>query len=72
MCRNTISISWDGRLYDCDFNQMLDLDALPDDAAMHVSEFDLAKWQSRRIVTQPPLLRMHGRIGKFVRRGDGV
>lgn len=23
MCRNTISISWDGYLYDCDFNQML-------------------------------------------------
>ena len=26
MCRNTLSVSWDGRLYDCDFNQMLDLD----------------------------------------------
>ncbi len=25
MCRNTLSISWDGFLYDCDFNQMLDL-----------------------------------------------
>lgn len=25
MCRNTISVSWDGYLYDCDFNQMLDL-----------------------------------------------
>src|SRR5438132_823880 len=25
MCRNLISVSWDGRLYDCDFNQMLDL-----------------------------------------------
>ncbi len=25
MCRNTISISWDGFIYDCDFNQMLDL-----------------------------------------------
>jgi radical SAM/Cys-rich protein len=25
MCRNTISVSWDGFLYDCDFNQMLDL-----------------------------------------------
>jgi radical SAM/Cys-rich protein len=28
MCRNTLSVAWDGRLYDCDFNQMLDL-ALP-------------------------------------------
>ena len=25
MCTNTISVSWDGWLYDCDFNQMLDL-----------------------------------------------
>ena len=27
MCRNTLSVGWDGRLYDCDFNQMLELDA---------------------------------------------
>ncbi|MFQ5654673.1 MAG: DUF3641 domain-containing protein, partial [Planctomycetota bacterium] len=25
MCRNTISVSWEGYLYDCDFNQMLDM-----------------------------------------------
>ncbi|MGH8007634.1 MAG: arsenosugar biosynthesis radical SAM (seleno)protein ArsS [Candidatus Binatia bacterium] len=25
MCRHLISVSWDGFLYDCDFNQMLDL-----------------------------------------------
>jgi len=25
MCRRLISVSWDGRLYDCDFNQMLEL-----------------------------------------------
>lgn len=25
MCRNLVSVSWDGNLYDCDFNQMLDL-----------------------------------------------
>lgn len=25
MCRNTISVSWDGKLYDCDFNQMLEI-----------------------------------------------
>lgn len=28
MCRYTVNVGWDGRLYDCDFNQMLDL-ALP-------------------------------------------
>ena len=27
MCRSLLSVSWDGRLYDCDFNQMLDLEA---------------------------------------------
>lgn len=25
MCRHLISIGWDGKIYDCDFNQMLDL-----------------------------------------------
>ena len=25
MCRTLVSVGWDGRLYDCDFNQMLDL-----------------------------------------------
>jgi len=25
MCRFTLSVGWDGRLYDCDFNQMIDL-----------------------------------------------
>ena len=25
MCRTTVSVGWDGRLYDCDFNQMLEL-----------------------------------------------
>jgi hypothetical protein len=25
MCRFTLSVGWDGRLYDCDFNQMIEL-----------------------------------------------
>jgi hypothetical protein len=25
MCRSYLSVGWDGTLYDCDFNQMLDL-----------------------------------------------
>jgi hypothetical protein len=25
MCRSLVSVGWDGRLYDCDFNQMLEL-----------------------------------------------
>jgi radical SAM/Cys-rich protein len=27
MCRSQVSVSWDGKLYDCDFNQMLDIEA---------------------------------------------
>ncbi len=26
MCRNTLSVGWDGRLFDCDFNQMLEME----------------------------------------------
>jgi radical SAM/Cys-rich protein len=25
MCRSLVSVGWDGQLYDCDFNQMLDI-----------------------------------------------
>ncbi|MHB0971967.1 MAG: arsenosugar biosynthesis radical SAM (seleno)protein ArsS [Thermoanaerobaculia bacterium] len=52
MCRNTISISWDGRLYDCDFNQMLELDAEAPRPGGHVRDFDLAAWQARTVVTR--------------------
>ena len=31
MCTNTVSIGWDGKVYDCDFNQQLELE-LTDDA----------------------------------------
>jgi radical SAM/Cys-rich protein len=51
MCRNTLSVGWDGRLYDCDFNQMLDLEiALP--TGSHISRFDEEAWQARSIVTE--------------------
>jgi radical SAM/Cys-rich protein len=50
MCRNTLSVGWDGRLYDCDFNQMLDLEIdLPD--GPRIEDFDEDAWQRRRIVT---------------------
>jgi radical SAM/Cys-rich protein len=50
MCRNTISIGWDGRLYDCDFNQMLDLEVgYP--SPRHIRDFDLNTLNRRRIVT---------------------
>lgn len=50
MCRNTISIGWDGRLYDCDFNQMLDLE-VGHSSPKHIQEFDFERLRNRRIVT---------------------
>lgn len=38
MCTNTISISWDGWLYDCDFNQMLDLKV--DNKIQHIKDYN--------------------------------
>ncbi|MDZ4822936.1 MAG: arsenosugar biosynthesis radical SAM protein ArsS [Flavobacteriales bacterium] len=49
MCRNTISVGWDGNLYDCDFNQMLGLKT-DNNAPQHVSNFDLQKLKNRTIV----------------------
>jgi radical SAM/Cys-rich protein len=49
MCRYTLSIGWDGTLYDCDFNQMLDL-PLDRDAPSHIRDFDPARLHHRRIV----------------------
>ncbi len=50
MCRNTLSVGWDGQLYDCDFNQMLEL-PVEAGAPRHIRDFDLAALQSRAIVT---------------------
>jgi radical SAM/Cys-rich protein len=50
MCRNTVSVRWDGKLYDCDFNQMLDLPLLAP-APGHIGEFDRSKLTDRRIAT---------------------
>lgn len=48
MCRNTISVGWDGYLYDCDFNQMLDLKI--DHRVQHISEFGNHDIQDRNII----------------------
>lgn len=49
MCRNTISVGWDGYLYDCDFNQMLDL-RVEQRAPQHLSDWNLAQLNKREIV----------------------
>jgi radical SAM/Cys-rich protein len=49
MCRSLISVGWDGTLYDCDFNQMLELPLFKADSRT-IKEFDLAALERRRIV----------------------
>ncbi|MBW4694848.1 MAG: arsenosugar biosynthesis radical SAM protein ArsS [Lyngbya sp. HA4199-MV5] len=52
MCRNTLSIAWDGRLFDCDFNQMLDLEAQqPNGQHPHIRDFNPEMLAQREIVT---------------------
>jgi radical SAM/Cys-rich protein len=51
MCRNTLSVSWDGRLFDCDFNQMLELDSQPQGKSMSIQAFDPVVFADRQIVT---------------------
>jgi radical SAM/Cys-rich protein len=51
MCRTTLSVGWNGRLYDCDFNQMLDLE-VGDGAPRHIRDFDRARLGGRRVVSR--------------------
>ncbi|NAS31398.1 radical SAM/Cys-rich domain protein [Flavobacteriaceae bacterium R38] len=48
MCTNTLSISWDGWLYDCDFNQMLGLKVAS--KVKHISEYNEDLLQNRNII----------------------
>ena len=49
MCRTTLSVGWDGTLYDCDFNQMLDL-KVNHGVPTHIDDFDMEKLRIREIV----------------------
>jgi len=52
MCRNTISVSWDGRLFDCDFNQMLELEIAEGDRPRpHIRDFNPTFLAQREIIT---------------------
>ncbi|MBX7058925.1 MAG: arsenosugar biosynthesis radical SAM protein ArsS [Leptospirales bacterium] len=46
MCRRQVSVGYDGQLYDCDFNQMLELPA----AIGHIGDLNQADWEARSIV----------------------
>ena len=51
MCRNLLSVGWDGRLYDCDFNLALGL-ALKDenDKILTINTIDAAELEGKEIV----------------------
>ncbi|MBW0162143.1 MAG: arsenosugar biosynthesis radical SAM protein ArsS [Sediminibacterium sp. Gen4] len=49
MCRNTISVGWDGYLYDCDFNQMLDL-KIGCSGSDHLSNYSSSAISEREII----------------------
>jgi radical SAM/Cys-rich protein len=48
MCRSLVSVSWDGQLHDCDFNQMLEMPLL---APATIHAFDLDALAERPIAT---------------------
>jgi radical SAM/Cys-rich protein len=48
MCRTLISVAWDGRLFDCDFNQALDLPLL-EGLPRTIGDFDLPTLATRPI-----------------------
>ncbi len=50
MCRNTLSVGYDGRLFDCDFNQMLEL-GVEATAPQHIRDFRYRDLRDRNIVT---------------------
>lgn len=50
MCRYTLSVGWEGTLYDCDFNQMLNL-TTDHGAPKHLRDFSVESLERRQIVT---------------------
>lgn len=49
MCRDMVSVSWDGYLFDCDFNQMLDM-PIENNGRAHISKFDINNVMNRDII----------------------
>jgi len=48
MCRNTISVGWDGKLFDCDFNQMLELGVAS--SSQNIKDFNAKELTNRNII----------------------
>src|SRR5918998_4021569 len=52
MCRTLVSVDWTGRLYDCDFNQMLGL-GVASGLPQSIADFDPSRLAARPITTGP-------------------
>lgn len=50
MCRNTLSVDWLGNLFDCDFNQMLEI-PVSDKVGQKIQDFSLELFNNREIMT---------------------
>lgn len=50
MCRTLVSVGWDGTLYDCDFNQMLDM-PINSGLPRHIRDFDALLLARRAVRT---------------------
>jgi radical SAM/Cys-rich protein len=51
MCRDQVSVAWDGRVYDCDFHQMAEV--APAGGPLQVRDLDPASFAARAIATAP-------------------
>ena len=52
MCRETLSVSWDGWVFDCDFNQMVDLGSRDlDGSPVRIEDLDPKNLEGREIIT---------------------
>ena len=52
MCRNTINVSWQGEVFDCDFNQMLKMQWRDGEAAAFISGISIrTQVENREILT---------------------
>ena len=49
MCRHVVSVRWDGILFDCDFNQVLDI-AVDSACPRHIADFDAGRMAGRRVM----------------------
>ncbi len=52
MCKTTLSIDWQGYVYDCDFNQMLSLPMADKSQPVHISELDEQNLAGQQIATR--------------------